>query len=235
LDRIRAIVVSGTWGVLLFILGACANPHQPEPVRVRSQPVQGAPAMWPEPQLEVSQAELSLQVSSRALAVVEMARAGGVPPALPPTPVEKSMAWPVEGRLSQPFGCSPFYTALAGPGCPAEAPWFHDGLDLAVPVGTSVRAGLSGTVIFAGPDGSGPTCGDDRGYGLGVVIDDGDDRQALYAHLSRIDIVAGQLVTPATVIGASGATGCVSGPHLHFGLRLADRLVDPLAYLPPEP
>jgi murein DD-endopeptidase MepM/ murein hydrolase activator NlpD len=141
-------------------------------------------------------------------------------------------AWPVEGRLSQPFGCSPFYTGLTGPGCPAERPWFHDGIDLAVSAGMPVRAALTGTVIFAGPDGSGPACGDYRGYGLGVVIDDGGEWQVLYAHLSQIEVGVGQVVTPATVIGTSGATGCVSGPHLHFGLRHQENLVDPLAYLP---
>jgi murein DD-endopeptidase MepM/ murein hydrolase activator NlpD len=133
--------------------------------------------------------------------------------------------------LSQPFGCSPFYTGIPGPGCPAEAPWFHDGIDLAAPVGTPVRAALTGTVIFTGPDGRGPLCGEYRGYGLGVVVDDGE-WQSLYAHLSRIDVVVGQAVTPATIIGASGETGCVSGPHLHFGLRRQERLVDPLTYLP---
>jgi murein DD-endopeptidase MepM/ murein hydrolase activator NlpD len=59
-------------------------------------------------------------------------------------------------------------------------------------------------------------------------LDGGNGLQALYAHLSQIDVAAGQVVTPETVIGASGDTGCVSGAHLHFGLRRDGQLVDPL-------
>jgi len=231
----RSLFVSGLPILILLIVSACGSPSQTEPpVRESSQPAPLAPVRWPEFRLEVDQADLSLQVSVRALVGLAPTPAPAPAVASAPTPAEARLAWPVEGRLSQPFGCSPFYTGLAGPGCPAAAPWFHDGLDLAVPIGTPVRAGLAGTVIFAGPDGSGPVCGDYRGYGLGVVIDNGGEWQALYAHLAQIDVAAGQPVTPATIIGLSGATGCVSGPHLHFGLRRAGNLVDPLVYLPQE-
>ena len=134
------------------------------------------------------------------------------------------------GEISQRFGCSDYYSGIPGPGCPADAPWFHDGLDVAALVGFPVRAAITGTVIFAGPDGAGPLCnGGYRGYGLGVVVDNGQGWQALYAHLSEIDVQAGQAVTPETVIGLAGETGCASGPHLHFGLRHRETLVDPLA------
>jgi murein DD-endopeptidase MepM/ murein hydrolase activator NlpD len=137
------------------------------------------------------------------------------------------VGWPVAGEVSNPFGCTVYYSGIPGPGCPATAPWFHDGLDIAAPAGRPVRAALSGTVIFAGADGAGPGCGDYRGYGLGVVVDTGAGWQALYAHLARLDVVAGQTVTSDTLIGAVGETGCVSGPHLHFGLRYGADLVDP--------
>jgi murein DD-endopeptidase MepM/ murein hydrolase activator NlpD len=136
---------------------------------------------------------------------------------------------PVSGPVSQGFGCSPFYSGIPGPGCPADAYWFHDGVDLAVPSGTPVKATMAGIVIFAGADGDGPLCNRGyRGYGLAVVVDGGNGLQALYAHLSQTAVVAGQVVTPETVIGASGDTGCVSGAHLHFGLRRDGQLVDPL-------
>jgi murein DD-endopeptidase MepM/ murein hydrolase activator NlpD len=136
---------------------------------------------------------------------------------------------PVDGPVSQGFGCSPFYSGIPGPGCPADAFWFHDGVDLAVPSGTPVKSTMSGIVIFAGPDGAGPLCNRGyRGYGLAVVVDGGNSLQTLYAHLSRVDVAAGQVVTPEMVIGASGDTGCVSGAHLHFGLRRDGQLVDPL-------
>lgn len=143
------------------------------------------------------------------------------------------VGWPVRGRITQPFGCTPYYSGIPAPYCPAEARWFHDGIDLAVPIGQPVRAAVSGTVIFAGVDGDGPACGGYRGYGLGVVIDNSEGWQTLYAHLSIIFVSKGQVVTPDTVIGLSGATGCVSGPHLHFGLRYRGQLVDPVLHLEP--
>lgn len=155
-----------------------------------------------------------------------------------PTPLAKTVSpltgWPVSGPLSQTFGCSPFYTGIPGPGCSPERPWFHDGLDIAAGVGTPVRAALTGTVIFAGPDGDGPPCGAYRGYGLGVVVDSGDGWQTLYAHLSDIHVTAGQNVVPDTVIGAVGDTGCVTGPHLHFGLRRNGVLLNPVSHLSDE-
>jgi murein DD-endopeptidase MepM/ murein hydrolase activator NlpD len=174
-----------------------------------------------------------------------VAHAAAVCAAAPPPPPAPFEGPPLEGRVTQPFGCSPYYTGIPGPGCPAEAPWFHDGLDIAVPVGTPVQAAMAGRVLFAGPDGDGPPCNHGyRGYGLAVVVQNqggdwppGGDRppdggwQILYAHLSRVDVAVGQAVTPETVVGLSGDTGCVSGPHLHVGLRHDGQLVDPYLYL----
>ena len=145
-----------------------------------------------------------------------------------PTPSENVLSGlPVNAPLSQGFGCSPYFTGIAGPGCDAEQPWFHDGIDLAVAPGTPVRAALAGVVIFAGADETGPLCGEQRGYGLSVVVDNGGGWQALYAHLSQIFVSAGQVITPDTVLGLSGDSGCTTGPHLHFGLRRDGELVDP--------
>jgi murein DD-endopeptidase MepM/ murein hydrolase activator NlpD len=136
---------------------------------------------------------------------------------------------PVAGQVSQAYGCSPYYSGIPGPGCPVEAFWFHDGVDIAVGVGTPVQAGMAGRVTFAAADGDGPLCNQGyRGYGLAVMVDNGEGWQALYAHLSGIDVQEGQAVEPETVIGLSGDTGCVSGAHLHFGLRHDGELVDPL-------
>lgn len=143
-------------------------------------------------------------------------------------PAHPLIGWPAKGTISQGFGCSPYYTGIPGPGCPAEAPWFHDGVDIAAGAGTPVQATLAGTVVFAGADGSGPVCRDGyRGYGQAVVIDGEAGWQALYAHLARVDVAVGQGVTPETIIGATGETGCTSGVHLHFGLRHNGGLVDP--------
>jgi len=86
---------------------------------------------------------------------------------------------------------------------------------------------MTGTVSFAGSDGSGPRCDKYRGYGLGVVVDNGQSWQALFAHLATINVIDGQIVKPETVIGTVGDTGCATGPHLHFGLRHNGTLVDP--------
>jgi len=139
--------------------------------------------------------------------------------------------WPVRGEVTQGFGCSLFYTGLPGSDCPTDQPWFHDGIDLAVQSGTPVRAAMAGTVIFAGPDGDGPPCGAYRGYGLGVVVDNGTGWQILYAHLAEINVAVGQTVVPDMVVGTVGQTGCVTGPHLHFGMRHGGQLVDPAQYL----
>lgn len=150
-------------------------------------------------------------------------------------PVHPLTGWPVAGPVSQRFGCSAYYTGLPGPDCPAEAPWFHDGVDIAAGAGTLVRAALTGTVLFAGADGDGPVCREGyRGYGQVVVIAGETGWQALYAHLAQVNVMVGQAVTPETIIGAVGETGCVSGVHLHFGLRHNGALLDPEAILGPQ-
>ena len=101
-------------------------------------------------------------------------------------------------------------------------PEVHRGIDLGVPVGTPVRAMSGGRVAFAGPQGA---------YGNAVWIDHGGRVWTLYAHLSRIDVATGRDVGPGQIIGASGATGDVTGPHLHFEVWRWGRPVDPLPLL----
>ncbi|MFD9005298.1 M23 family metallopeptidase [Streptomyces sp. NPDC059582] len=101
----------------------------------------------------------------------------------------------------------------------------HTGQDFAVPTGTEVDAVGPGTVAFA-------TCGD--GFGNQVVIRHRDGYFSQYAHLSRINVRPGQKVVAGQRIGASGATGNVTGPHLHFEVRVTPYLgsaVPPLAWL----
>jgi murein DD-endopeptidase MepM/ murein hydrolase activator NlpD len=69
--------------------------------------------------------------------------------------------------------------------------------------------------------------GDDRSYGLAAVVDSGSGWQTLYAHLAKTIVTSGQVVSPETIIGAVGTSGCVTGPHLHFGLHHNDGLVAP--------
>lgn len=93
----------------------------------------------------------------------------------------------------------------------------HTGIDFLCPTGTPVKAAVGGTVVFAGTQG-----GWGAAYGRHVVVQsrvDGVTYQALYAHLSAVSVRDGQNVEAGDVVGRSGATGNVTGPHLHFELR----------------
>ncbi|MFG2621201.1 peptidoglycan DD-metalloendopeptidase family protein [Streptomyces sp. NPDC048507] len=102
---------------------------------------------------------------------------------------------------------------------------FHTGVDFGCPAGTPVSAVGPGTVVVAADQGA---------YGNCVILRMDDGRFTLYAHLSRIDVTAGVAVGGGQRLGLSGATGNVTGPHLHFEARTAnsyDGHTDPLAYL----
>jgi murein DD-endopeptidase MepM/ murein hydrolase activator NlpD len=96
----------------------------------------------------------------------------------------------------------------------------HNGVDYAAPRGTPVRAVGDGVVEFAGQQ---------NGYGNIVQIKHSKDRATVYAHLSRIDVELGQKVEQGQYIGAVGATGWATGPHLHFEFKVGGVHQDPLA------
>jgi murein DD-endopeptidase MepM/ murein hydrolase activator NlpD len=95
----------------------------------------------------------------------------------------------------------------------------HLGVDYAAPVGTPVRSVGEGTVEFAGVQ---------NGYGNVVEVKHGNERNTLYAHLSRIDVKKGQRVEQGHLLGAVGTTGWSTGPHLHFEFRVRGQHQDPL-------
>ncbi|MFD0311874.1 peptidoglycan DD-metalloendopeptidase family protein [Streptomyces sp. NPDC127119] len=102
---------------------------------------------------------------------------------------------------------------------------YHTGVDFVVPTGTALKSVGVGTVVSAGWGGA---------YGNQVVIQLADGHYAQYAHLSSLSVSAGQTVTGGQQVGLSGATGNVTGPHLHFEIRTTPDYgsdVDPLAYL----
>ena len=106
----------------------------------------------------------------------------------------------------------------------------HSGQDFAVPTGTNVMAAHGGTVVKAGPNGA----GDGPAYGNAVVIKHANGTYSQYAHLSRIDVHVGQVVTTGQHIALSGNTGNSSGPHLHFEIRTTPNYgsaVNPVAFL----
>lgn len=100
----------------------------------------------------------------------------------------------------------------------------HMGLDIAVPTGTPIQAPAAGIVSFVGPDLflTGGT----------VLLDHGHGLSSSFLHLSRIDVREGQRIERGEVLGAVGATGRASGPHLHWGLNWFDVRLDPALLLP---
>lgn len=94
----------------------------------------------------------------------------------------------------------------------------HGGLDFAADRGTPVRAANRGRVALIG---------DFFFPGRVVAIDHGLGLYSLYMHLDRVDVQEGALVDPSTVIGAVGATGRATGPHLHWGVQVGQSRVDP--------
>jgi murein DD-endopeptidase MepM/ murein hydrolase activator NlpD len=99
-----------------------------------------------------------------------------------------------------------------------------------VPIGTNVVAAHGGTVVKAGPNGA----GDGPAYGNAIVIKHGNGLYTQYAHLSRVDVKVGQVVTTGQHIGLSGNTGNSTGPHLHFEVRTTPNYgsaVNPVTFL----
>lgn len=102
---------------------------------------------------------------------------------------------------------------------------YHTGVDFVVPTGTSIKSVGAGTVVSAGWGGA---------YGNQVVVRLADGHYAQYGHMSQISVSVGQTVTEGQQLGLSGATGNVTGPHLHFEIRTTPDYgsdVDPVAYL----
>lgn len=118
---------------------------------------------------------------------------------------------PVEGRISGRFGNQRVYNGKAGSG--------HSGMDIAAPTGTPVKAPAAGVVTFADAD----------LYLTGgtVLLDHGHGVSSNFLHLSRIDVEVGERIAQGQIIGAVGATGRASGPHLHWGMNWFDVRVDP--------
>ena len=94
----------------------------------------------------------------------------------------------------------------------------HPGIDIAVAIGSIVRASGGGTVH---------QMGEDPEYGFFVLLDHPDDYQTMYGHLSRILVEPGASVAPGQVIGLSGTSGRSTAPHLHFEIRQKGVSLDP--------
>ena len=134
------------------------------------------------------------------------------------------VVWPLEGPITQGFG--PTSLTLEPARCYEGHCYahFHDGIDIAAPLGTPVRAAAAGRVIVAGRVAGGAVV---------VEIEHGTDVESLYGHLQpALAVYVGESVVAGQVLGAVGLTGNTTGPHLHFGIYEAGVPIDPLLVLP---
>jgi murein DD-endopeptidase MepM/ murein hydrolase activator NlpD len=130
----------------------------------------------------------------------------------PPSPDgELVLQWPARGSITDGFG--PRWGRM------------HDGLDIGILRSLDLRAAASGTVERAGW-----LTGYD-GYGQVVVVDVGDGYETMYAHLSRIDVKAGDILAAGDHLGLAGCTGSCTGTHLHFELHDLGKAIDPMPFI----
>ncbi len=153
--------------------------------------------------------------SIQAKLAAQLAGTGSAP--LPAGPIRggsgSGLIWPVDGPVVSGFG-----PRFGG----AE---FHEGIDIAVPSGTPIRAAAAGTVIFTEPESA------SGGYGNFTCIDHGGGLSTCYAHQESFAVSAGQQVEQGQVIGYSDCTGHCFGPHVHFEVRIDGAPTDPMGYL----
>ena len=131
-----------------------------------------------------------------------------------PDPVYKGKGrfiWPAEGKLTSKYG--------------PRNKSFHDGIDIAAPIGTPVIAAAAGEVIFSGTL---------RGYGKVIIVRHGKGYASVYAHNSVNHVKEGQNVKQGQKLAEVGKTGRATGPNLHFEIRRNNKAQNPMALLPPD-
>lgn len=133
------------------------------------------------------------------------------PPGSSPARGSGTLMWPIAGIVTSGYG--------------GRGQSFHDGIDIAAPEGTPVRAVESGEVIYSDQL---------HGYGNLVIVRHAGSLVTVYAHNRENDVREGQSVSLGDKIAEVGSTGNATAPHLHFEVRRDNVAEDPLNYLRPE-
>jgi len=189
----------------------------PAPVRTRTAARKAAPASVKRTAEAPAPVEKAERVRKTRIASIEPTASIRVATPADEAEAESSKAgspafrWPVRGRVITSFG-----TKVNGQR--------NDGIDLAVPEGTSVRAADDGVVAYAGNE--------LKGYGNLILVRHSNGFVTAYAHASEIMVKRNEKVRRGQIIAKSGQTGNVSGPQLHFEIRKGSSPVDPVRHLP---
>ncbi|MFK7975001.1 MAG: M23 family metallopeptidase [Halioglobus sp.] len=171
------------------------------------------------PQKTVTPPKAQLERIRREGALVRKARAPKLDDPALLRSVLGAFEWPATGRISGVYGSQRVYNGT--PGRP------HYGVDVAQPTGTPVVAPAAGVVTLAEPDlfYSGGT----------VILDHGYNLSSTFLHMSAVDVEVGQVLETGDRIGAIGATGRATGPHLDWRMNWRKQRIDPQLLVPPQP
>jgi murein DD-endopeptidase MepM/ murein hydrolase activator NlpD len=180
---------------------------QTKPVAAAPTPKVQSASLDPKPAPQTAPAQATARVAAPTAESIEAASGvtsnettGGAP----------SFRWPVRGRVIQGFG-------------PKGNGQQNDGINLAVPEGTSVKAAEDGVVAYAGNE--------LKGYGNLVLVRHSNGFVTAYAHASEVSVKRGDPVKRGQIIAKAGQTGNVNSPQLHFEIRKGATPVDPSQYL----
>ncbi|WP_165498205.1 LysM peptidoglycan-binding domain-containing M23 family metallopeptidase [Siculibacillus lacustris] len=161
--------------------------------------------------LSAAQAARNEKIDQKAAETVAVAKeTAAEEPASSASAAAGSFRWPVRGRVISEFGAKPNGEK-------------NEGINLAVPEGTSVKAADDGEVIYSGNE--------LKGYGNLVLVRHANGFVSAYAHASELLVNRGEKVSRGQIIARAGATGSVTQPQLHFELRKGQKAIDPKPYL----